>query len=130
MRLNILLPEGCLLRLSRNASGGRDFWEGRRAAHVEFDFARQFDDGFGMVAVFEQRVFDGLCAGDEQAAIEAVLFLGDPLAASVLSDEDDGRPRMTRGRFDELHVCIPFGYGAGSRTAVGGQAKLSLQIGS
>ena len=54
---------------------------GEGPAHVEFDFARQFDDCFGMMAVFEQRVFDGLRAIDEQAAIEAVLFLGDPLAA-------------------------------------------------
>jgi hypothetical protein len=42
-----------------------------------------------MMAVLEQRVFDGLRAVDEQAAIEAVLFLGDPVAAAVLSDKDD-----------------------------------------
>ena len=51
--------------------------------------ARQLDDGFGVMAVLEQRVFDGLRAVDEQAAIEAVLFLGDPVAAAVLADEDD-----------------------------------------
>jgi hypothetical protein len=44
---------------------------------------------------------------DEQAAIKTVLFLGDPLAAPVPADEDDGRGRATRWRFDELHVGIP-----------------------
>ena len=37
-----------------------------------------------MMAVFEQRVFHGLRMADEQAAIETVLFLGDPLATLVL----------------------------------------------
>jgi hypothetical protein len=60
-----------------------------------------------MMTVLEQRVFDGLRTADEQAAIKAVLFLGDPLAAPVLADEDDGRGRATRWRFDEFHVGIP-----------------------
>src|SRR5450432_3729137 len=77
------------------------------AAHVEFDFARQLDDGFGVMAVLEQRVFEGLRAVDEQAAIEAILFLRDPVAAAVLADEDDGGLRAARWRFDELHVGIP-----------------------
>ncbi len=81
--------------------------EGKPADHVEFDFARQFDDGFGMMAVLEQRIFDGLRAVDEQAAIEAVLFLSDPVAALVLADKNDGRRRTARWRFDELHVGIP-----------------------
>src|SRR6188472_484549 len=59
------------------------------------------------MTVLEQRVFDGLGAADEQAAIKAVLFLGDPVAAFVLADKDDGRCRATRWRFDELHVGIP-----------------------
>jgi len=63
---------------------------GRRTAHIEFDIARQFDDGFRMTADFEQSVFDGLRAVDEQAAIETVLFLGDPLSAPVPADKDDG----------------------------------------
>ena len=70
---------------------------GKLLAHVEFDLARQFDDGFGMMAVLEQRVFDGLGAADEQAAIEAALFLGDPLAAFVLADEDDGDGELHDG---------------------------------
>src|SRR5665213_3811141 len=61
------------------------------------------------MAVFGQHVFDGLRAVDEQAAIETALFLGDPLAAAVLANEDDGRCRATRGRFDELHVRCPSG---------------------
>src|SRR6202163_1057297 len=89
-------------------AGGRHVIEGGAlAAHVEFDFARQLDDGFGMMAVLEQRVFDGLRAVDEQAAVEAVLFLGDPVAAPVLADEDDCRCRAARWRFDELHVRFP-----------------------
>ena len=80
---------------------------GEFVAHVEFDFARQFDDGFGMMAVLEQRVFDGLGAVDEQAAIETALFLGHPVAAAVPADEDDCRWRAARGRFDELHVSHP-----------------------
>ena len=42
-----------------------------------------------MVPVLEQGVFDGMCAADKQAAEQAVLFLGDPLAAAVTADEDD-----------------------------------------
>src|ERR1700691_5740508 len=60
-----------------------------------------------MMAVLEQRVFECLRAVDEQAAIEAVLFLGDPVAAAVLANKDDGRCRATRWRFDELHVGCP-----------------------
>ena len=41
------------------------------------------------MAVLEQRVFDGLCAVDEQPAIETVLFPGDPVAAAILANEDD-----------------------------------------
>jgi hypothetical protein len=57
----------------------------------------------------DQRVFDGLGAIDEQAAIEAVLFLGNPVAAAVPADKDDCRCRAARWRFDELHVGIPSG---------------------
>ena len=80
---------------------------GAVAAHVEFDFARQLDDGFGMMAILEQRVFDGLRAVDEQAAIETVLFLGDPVAAAVPANKDDCRWRTARWRFGEFHVGIP-----------------------
>jgi hypothetical protein len=108
MRPNHLaVPKGCLLTLSRNASDRSAYRGGGRAAHVEFDVARQLDDCFGMMTVFEQRVFDGLRTADEQAAIETVLFLGDPLAAPVPADKNDGRRRITRWRFDELHVGIP-----------------------
>ena len=77
------------------------------AARVELDFARQLDDCFGVMTVLEKRVFDGLRAVDEQAAIETVLFLGDPVAATVLADKDDGGCRAARWRFDELHVKYP-----------------------
>jgi hypothetical protein len=59
------------------------------------------------MAILEQRVFDGLRAVDEQAAIETVLFLGNPVAAPVLANKDDCRCRTTRRRFDELHVDVP-----------------------
>jgi hypothetical protein len=61
----------------------------RLATHVELDFARQLDDCLGVMTILEKREFDGLRAVDEQAAIETVLFLGDPVAAPVLADEDD-----------------------------------------
>ena len=80
---------------------------GRLAAHVEFNPAGQFDDHFGTVTVLEKRVLEGLRAIDEQAAIEAVLFLGDPVAATVPANKDDCRWRAARWRFDELHVGIP-----------------------
>jgi hypothetical protein len=80
----------------------------RPAAHVELDFTRQLDDGFRMVAVLEQGVTEGLRAVDEQAPIEAALFLGDPIAAAILTNKDDGKCRTARGRFDELHVGFPF----------------------
>ena len=41
------------------------------AAHVELDPAGQFDDGFGMMAVLEQGIFQGLRAVHEQAAEQA-----------------------------------------------------------
>jgi hypothetical protein len=60
------------------------------ATHVELDFTRQLDDCFGMMAILKKRVLDGLRAVDEQAAIKTVLFLGDPVTAAVLANEDDG----------------------------------------
>jgi hypothetical protein len=59
------------------------------------------------MAILEESVFDGLRAVDEQAAIETVLFLGDPVAAAVPANKDDGRCRAARWRFDELHDDIP-----------------------
>ena len=88
-------------------AGGECISGGGLAAHIELDFARQLDDGFGVMAVLEQRVFDGLRAVDEQAAIETVLLLGDPVAAAVLANKDDCRWRAARWRFDELHVGVP-----------------------
>jgi hypothetical protein len=82
---------------------------GKLATHVEFDGARQLDDCLWMMAILEQRVFDGLRAVDEQAAVKTVLFLGDPVATAVLADEDAGRCRTTRWRSHELHVGTPSG---------------------
>jgi hypothetical protein len=93
--------------MPRVACWWRQIGGGELAAHVEFDFAGQLNDGFGVMAVLEQRVFDGLRAVDEQAAVKAVLFLGDPVAAAVPADKDDAGWRTARWRFDELHVGIP-----------------------
>src|SRR5713226_6061931 len=57
-----------------------------------------------MLAVLEQRALDGFRAVDEQAPIETVLLLGDPVAASIPADKDDRRGRATRWRFDVFHV--------------------------
>jgi hypothetical protein len=67
----------------------------RETIDVEFDFSRQFDDGCGTVAVFEQRILEGVPAVDEQAAKEAVLLLDDPLAAAVSADKNNRRRRLT-----------------------------------
>jgi hypothetical protein len=90
------------------ARGGYEIRGGALAAHVELDFARQLDDGFEVMAILEQRVFDGLRAVDEQAAVEAILFQDDPVATAVLANKDDRRLRAARWRFDELHISIPF----------------------
>src|ERR1700682_3981511 len=95
------------LRAVAGRSRGLAIGGGLLAAHVEFNPARQFDDHFGTMTVLEKRVFEGLRAIDEQAAIEAILLLGDPVAASVLADKHDGRCRIARWRLDEFHVGIP-----------------------
>jgi hypothetical protein len=41
------------------------------------------------MSVLEQRVFQRLGAVDEQAAIEAILLLRDPLATLVPADKND-----------------------------------------
>src|SRR5262249_46635064 len=77
-----------------------------------------------MMAVFEQGVFDRLRAIDEEAAIEAVLFLGDPVAAFVATDENNLKRRTTRWRFDDLHVGIASK--AGATASTGGACRRCL----
>jgi hypothetical protein len=79
----------------------------KRAVQVELDLVRQLDDRLGMMSIFKERVFEGLRAIDEQAAVETVLFLRHPVAAGVLADKSDCRCRAARRRLDEFHVCIP-----------------------
>ena len=67
----------------------------------------QLDDGFRMVVIFGQRIAQRFAAVDEQAAIETILMLDDPMAPAVSADEDDRRCRTVRWRFDKLHVCLP-----------------------
>src|SRR5229473_2799253 len=112
--------QGCTIGFSLRYPGGwsgdapcagnlRVVGGGRLAAHIELDFARQLYDRFRMVAVLEQCIFDGLRTVDEQAAIETILLLRDPLAALVLADEDDVEQGTARWRFDKLHVSVPSG---------------------
>ena len=79
------------------------------AAHIEFDLAGQFDNRFRMAAVLEKRVLQRLGAADEQAAVEAVLLLDNPVAMAVSADEDDGGYSAAPARFDEFHGGIPSG---------------------
>jgi hypothetical protein len=78
-----------------------------RTHDVELDFARQFDDGLRVMAVLEQRVFEGLGTIEEQSSIETVLLPDNPVAAAILADKDDGGRRAARWRFDEFHFDIP-----------------------
>ena len=58
-----------------------------------------------MVTVLRQCVFEGLRMVDEKSAKEPVLFAGNPVAAAIPADENDGRRGgAARGRFYELHV--------------------------
>jgi hypothetical protein len=75
--------------------------------HVQLDFMSQFDDGFPTMVIFEQRIAQRFAAVDEQATIETILMLDDPMAPAVLAYEDDRRCRTVRWRFDKLHVCHP-----------------------
>src|ERR1700722_5722854 len=91
------------------ACGGQVTGGGALGAHIEFDGALELDDGFGMMAIFEQRIADGLRGVDEQAAKEAILFLDDPVAAAIAADKDNGGCRAARWRCDEVHMGIPSG---------------------
>ena len=69
----------------RRCEGGR--------AHIKFDKTRGFHDGLGALTIFEQRIAQ---SGDtilEQAAKQAALFLCDPLAAAVLTDQNERKSR-------------------------------------
>jgi hypothetical protein len=55
------------------------------AAGIELNAAGEFDDGFRVMPVFEEGVFDGLRAADEQAAEQTILFPGRPIGR-VCSD--------------------------------------------
>src|SRR4029079_568416 len=82
----VLSLQGCSFGRLRDASRGNGARGRGRAAHVEVDIARQFNDCFGMIAVLAQRVFQGLRAVHEQPPIKSVLFLGAPLATLVPAD--------------------------------------------
>lgn len=59
------------------------------------------------MAILEQRIFDRLRPVDEQTAVEAVLFLGNPIAAAVFANKHDLGCGAARWRFDKLHVGTP-----------------------
>jgi hypothetical protein len=108
----------------RGVQGGR---ERQLAAHVEFDFASDFDDRFGVMAILEQRIFDRLRPVEEQTAVEAILFLGNPIAAAVFANKHDLRFSAARWRFDELHVCIPSDDGV-ARAPQAGDLRLLANV--
>lgn len=55
---------------------------------VELDNVGGQHDGRRMISVFEQRVFHGLRAIDEQSAEQSVLLLGNPVSPAVAADDD------------------------------------------
>jgi hypothetical protein len=59
-------------------------------AHIEFDGALELDDGFGMMAIFEQRIADGLPAVDEQAWTTQLPRLSRPINTMVDAELHDG----------------------------------------
>lgn len=70
------------------------------AVQAEFKNAGCVNNGLWMVAVFKEREFNGCGSVDEQAAEQAALFLGDPVATAVLADQDDvGAARWWFGLF-------------------------------
>ncbi len=58
-------------------------------ADVEFEGPRNHDHGFRLVAVFEKGELDRLVTVGEEATAEVRSILGNPVALSVLSDEED-----------------------------------------
>src|SRR5262249_48641455 len=58
-------------------------------AHVELEHTRNCDHGFRVVAVLEQREFEGGRSVDEEPAGHALLHLGNPVAAAILANEDE-----------------------------------------
>lgn len=75
------------------------------AADVELKNVGCCDESFRPVAVLKERIANGFRAIYKQAAVEAVLFLGNPVSATVLADKDERRG--TRGRFSLLHDRSP-----------------------
>lgn len=70
------------------------------AVQAEFKNVRRVNNGLWTVAVFKEREFNGCGSVDEQAAEQAALFLGDPVATAVLADQDDvGAARWRFGLF-------------------------------
>jgi hypothetical protein len=58
------------------------------AAHVELKHVGCCYDGFEMMAIFKECVSNRFSAINEQAAEEAVLFLGNPVSSAVLADKN------------------------------------------
>src|SRR5262249_56566925 len=81
----------------------------RLAAHVELENIRHHDHGLRPVSVFEHGEFQGFGAVDEQATAKAFLILNDPVAATVLADQEErGAGATRRGRFAFDHDTSPF----------------------
>src|ERR1035437_9898479 len=88
----------CVVGTHRRAIGSKG-----TAVQAEFKNAGRVNNGLWMVAVFKEREFNGCGSGDEQAAEQAALFLGDPVAPAVLSPQDDGWAARRWARLFHFH---------------------------
>jgi hypothetical protein len=86
----------------------------RPAVHVEFEHTGHHDHRLRAVPVLEHGVFESFGTVDEQATVEAVLVLDDPVATPVLADQEErGAWRIwitratRRGRFAFAHDTSP-----------------------
>ncbi|WP_349253227.1 hypothetical protein [Bradyrhizobium sp. CB3481] len=70
--------------------------------NIDFDLARHFDDSVRMKAILDQRVFERLSAVNKYAAKNAILFAGNPVAATIPAEKDGRRCGATRRR-SNLH---------------------------
>jgi len=80
----------------------------RLIAEIEFENARNHNDGVGPIAVFESRIAKRLGTADEQPAAQALLILRDPVALAVPADQEENRRRAgsTRRRFGLAHDTV------------------------
>jgi hypothetical protein len=79
-------------------------WDGRGAAHIEFENARYHDNGLGPMSILKEGEPERFGAIDEQATTTMLVVLNNPVAVAVLADEEEER---FRGRFLLAHDTFP-----------------------